>query len=226
MNIFDIEMWRNVLTGVMGKFLGFLPNIIVAVLVFTVGVWISAGIGSFISKLLGQLPFDKIFEKKGWDEAFKKASFKVKPSAFFGNLVKWAGDIIVLIITVNILGFKAEFEGISAPILGYVQNILMASLLFVILVIAIDVLEKVIVVSVEKIGVSYAKLLGTLVRVVLWIVGITEIIRVLQIADHLSVVFQQALLYGTAFALALAFGLGGKEVAGDFLKDIRDKLKD
>lgn len=226
LSIFDVDMWRTVLTSIMGDFLGYLPNLLVAIIIFTIGVWISAGIGSFVAKILGQLPFDKIFEKKGWDDAFKKASFKGKPSAFFGNLVKWVLDIIVLIITVNILGFTAEFDKISSPILGYVQNILLASLLFVILVIAIDVLEKFIVVSVEKIGVSYARLLGTLVKVVLWIVGITEIIRILKIADHLSIVFQQALLYGTAFALSLAFGLGGKEVASDFLKDIRDKLKD
>ncbi len=187
--IFDVSMWTEVMTGVMGNFLTFLPKIIVALIIFIVGITIAAGIGSFIAKLLGQLSFDKIFEKKGWDDAFAKASFKVKPSIFFGNLVKWVLDIIILIMTVNILGFKAEFSSISEPILGNIQNIILASLLFVILVIAIDVLEKAIVVSVEKIGVSYARLLGTLVRVVLWIVGITEIIRILQIADHLSVVY-------------------------------------
>jgi hypothetical protein len=47
----------------------------------------------------------------------------------------------------------------------------------------------------------------------------------LGIARAFMQILFQGLVYAMVIAFGLAFGLGGKEVAADLLKDLRDKLR-
>lgn len=224
--IIDFEAWKAISIDVMSKFIVFLPNLIFAFIIFAIGVWFSAKFGELIAKILSQIPFDKIFEEKGWSQALNKAAFKIKPSEFFGGIVKWILNIIVLIIAINVLGLQAEFKTITEPIVSYIPNILIASLIFIVIVFAVDILEKVIVASVSKMGISYARFLGTIIRTIVWAIGILAIFAQLGIAKGLMETLYTSIIYAFAAALALSFGLGGKDVASDILKDLKDKLKE
>jgi hypothetical protein len=224
--IIDFEAWKVIFVDVISKFLTFLPNLIFAFIVFALGMWFAAEIGKLIAKILSQIPFDKIFEEKGWSQALGKASFKTKPSGFFGEIVKWVLSIIVLIISINILGLQTEFETITDPIISYLPNIFIASLIFIVVVFAVDILEKFIVVSASKMGVSYARFLGTIIKSVVWVIGMLAIFAQLGIATSLMETLYTSIIYAFAAALALSFGLGGKDVASDILKDLRDKMRD
>lgn len=224
--IIDFEAWKAIFIDVMSKFIVFLPNLIFAFIIFAIGVWFAAKFGELIAKILSQIPFDKIFEEKGWNQALNKADFKTKPSEFFGGIVKWILNIIVLIIAINILGLQAEFKIITDPIISYLPNIFIASLIFIVIVFAADILEKVIVASVSKMGVSYARFLGTIIRTVIWVIGILAIFAQLGIAKGLMETLYTSIIYAFAAAMALSFGLGGKDIASSILKDLKEKIED
>ncbi len=224
--IIDFEAWKAIFIDVMSKFIVFLPNLIFAFIIFAIGVWFAAKFGELIAKILSQIPFDKIFEEKGWNQALNKADFKTKPSEFFGGIVKWILNIIVLIIAINILGLQAEFKIITDPIISYLPNIFITSLIFIVIVFAADILEKVIVASVSKMGVSYARFLGTIIRTVIWVIGILAIFAQLGIAKGLMETLYTSIIYAFAAAMALSFGLGGKDIASSILKDLKEKIED
>ncbi|MFA5166031.1 MAG: hypothetical protein WC449_01850 [Candidatus Paceibacterota bacterium] len=202
----------------------FLPKLILALLVAWIGFWIAGLFGKVISEIIKAVKFDKIFEDKGWSEALKKADIDGAPSSFIGAIIKWIFVIIFLVMISDILGL-GTFSVLLKEIVAYLPNVAIASLLFVATVIITDLVEKVIVVSIGGMKVSYATAIGSVVKWAIWIFSIFAIMDQLRIAPYIAQTLFAGITYFFVLALGLAFGLGGKEVAGDILKDIRDKFR-
>jgi len=93
-------------------------------------------------------------------------------------------------------------------------------------VIIADILEKVVRVTVESIKVGYGQIVGAVIRWSIWTFAILAILAQLKFeaADWIMELIKTAFM-GLVVMLAIAFGLGGKDIAGDILKDLYKKLK-
>ena len=67
------------------------------------------------------------------------------------------------------------------------------------------------------------KVVGSVVPVLVMAIATFMILNQLQIAPEIVTITYAALLGGVFLAMALAFGLGGREVAGQMLSDAYDK---
>lgn len=205
-------------------FLNFIPALIGAAVVFIVGWFISIGIGRLITEILKKLRFNRIFEKGVWKEALEKAEFKVDAAGFIGVIFKWVLVIVFLMAAVEILGLT-EFAGFLNNILGYLPNVLVAAFIFVAAVIIADLFEKVVRAAVESIRIGYGHLVGVIVRWSIWIFAILAILIQLKITPALIQILFTGLVALIVIAGGIAFGLGGKEVATEILRDLHRKLK-
>jgi len=205
-------------------FLMFLPKLIGAIIVFVIGWFISVGIGKLIAEILKRLRFNSIFERGGWKEALEKAELRVDPSGFVGAIVKWVLVIVFLLAAVEILGM-VQFAGFLNKVLAYLPNVVVAALILVVAVIIADILEKVIRVTIEGIKVGYGKLAGSIVKWAIWVFAILAILMQLKIAVELILTLFTGFVVMVAIAGGIAFGLGGKEMAGEILQALRDKLR-
>ncbi|GAI23290.1 unnamed protein product, partial [marine sediment metagenome] len=95
-----IQALQNLWQG----FLGFIPLLVGAIIVFVIGWFISVGVGKLISEILKRIRFNQIFEKGGWKEALEKAEIRVDASGFIGAICKWVLVIVFLLAAVEILG--------------------------------------------------------------------------------------------------------------------------
>ncbi|MBI2041985.1 MAG: hypothetical protein HYT20_03135 [Candidatus Nealsonbacteria bacterium] len=211
-----INLWQG--------FLGFIPSLIGAVLIFVVGWIISVAFGRLVAGILKKLRFNQIFEKGVWKEALMKAEVKVDASGFVGAVVKWVLVIVFLMVAVEILGLVG-FAGFLNNVLGYVPNVIIASFIFVVAVIVADLLEKVVRATVESIKVGYGHIVGVIVRWSIWIFALLAILMQLQITPALIQTIFTGFIALVVIAGGIAFGLGGKEVAGEIVKDMYRKLK-
>jgi len=210
-------------------FLLFLPKIIGALIVFLIGWFIAIGIGKLVTEILKRLKFNQIFEKGVWKEALEKAEFKIDASGFIGAICKWILVIVFLLAAVEILGL-VQFADFLTKVLGYLPNVIVAALIFVVAVIIADIAEKIVRAGVESVRVGYGRIAGAIVRWSIWIFAILAILRQLLVAPALIDTIFSALVYGVVALLVisfgLAFGLGGKEVAAEILQNLRKKLKE
>lgn len=200
------------------------PRFLGALLVFIVGWLIANGIGRLVSEVLKTLGLNKLFERTGWKKAFLKAKIEVNVAEFLGAIVKWVLVFVFLSLAVETLGLY-EFAGFLTSILLYIPNVLVAILIFVAAVVIADILEKIVVASVEKLQVGYAGLAGMLVRWAILGFALLAILVQLGIARELTLIFFQGVVGFFALSLGLAFGLGGKGIAEDVLRDVRDRLR-
>lgn len=205
-------------------FISFLPKLIGAIVVFLIGWVIAAAIGKIVAEVLKRIKFNKIFEKGGWKTALEKAEIKVDASGFIGAIVKWILVIVFLLITVEILGFT-QFAEFLTDVLNYLPNVVVAAFIFVVAVILADILEKVLRAAVEGAKFGYGHLVSTIVKWSIWIFAILLILIQLGIGKELILTLFTGLVGLLVISGGLAFGLGGKEIAGDILRNLRDKLR-
>lgn len=211
-----LDLWK--------AFINFTPKLIGAIVVFLIGWFISVAIGKIIAEILKKLKFNQLFEKGNLDEALAKADIKIDASGFVGSIFKWVLVIVFLLAAVEILGF-VQFATFLTNVLGYLPNVVVAVLIFVVAVIIADILEKIVRAAVESTKVGYGNICGAIVRWSIWIFAILTILYQLKIAPGLIETLVTGIVGLIVIAGGIAFGLGGKDIAANILQDIRRKFQ-
>lgn len=213
------------LLGLWEGFLAFLPKMLGALIVFLVGWFFAAGIGRLVTELLNRLKLNQVFKRTGWDEALEKAELKVNISEFLGAIVKWVLVLAFLVAAVKILEIR-EFSDLLTDVLGYLPNIVVSVLIFVVTVILADILEKITVASIERAKIAYSRLAGLIVKGSIWYFAISAILLQLKIfPEELITSLFSGIIALVVISFGLAFGLGGKEIATEVLRDLREKFR-
>ncbi len=223
------ESWQSALsprpfTVAFQRMIGFFPNIIGSIILLVLGWLVANGIGKLVSELLKASGFNKLFEKSGWQEALKRAEVEVDVSQFLGAVCKWVLFFVFLAIGVEVLGLS-QFAGFLNQVLAYIPSVIVSVLIFVAAVVISDILEKIVVASLEKAKLGYTKLAGLLVRWAIIGFSLLAILVQLGIAKEMVLVLFRGVVGFFVISLGLAFGLGGKEIAGEILRKLQRKLK-
>ena len=86
-------------------FIGFVPVLTSALVVFIVGLIVAAALGSLIERIVTALRVDALLASAGVDAHFRKAGLKLNVGRFFGRLVYWFVLIAFFLAASDILGF-------------------------------------------------------------------------------------------------------------------------
>ena len=198
-------------------------RVLISALVILIGWLISCGIGQIISSLLNKIRLNLLLKRMGWDDAFEKADIRLNASKFFGEIIKWVFILIFLLLSSDIVGLAA-FSGYVEKILDYFRHIIVACLIFIVAVFLSDFSQKIIVASAQKAKIVYSRLLGLGVRWAVWIFAIFAILSELQVASTVVTAMIYGLVAASSISFGLAFGLGGKELAAEILKEFKNKI--
>lgn len=220
-----IDVTIQALQNLWQGFLGFIPVLLGAVIVFIIGWFFSVGVGKLVAEVLKKLKLNQIFEKGAWKNALEKAEIKVDASAFVGAVVKWILIVVFLLAAVEILGL-VQFAIFLKGVLGYLPNVIVAVLIFVVTVIVVDIVEKIVRAAVEGIKVGSGQIVSAVVKWSIWVFAILAILTQLRFeaADWIFELIKMVFM-GIVLIAVVAFGLGGKDMAAEILQDLRKKLK-
>lgn len=204
-------------------FVSFIPNLIGALIVFIIGWLIAGWVGKLIAVILRKVGLDRALSKTKWDEAMDKADFKTSMSDFIGALVKWVLVIAFLLAAVEILGM-GEFAGFLHSIVSWLPNLIVAAAIFVVAIIAAEFIEKLVKAAVGKMNVRYVNMAGTIVRWAVWVFAALAILSQLGVGVTIIQTIVTGIVALVVIAGALAFGLGGKDMAKEWLESIKNKI--
>lgn len=204
--------------------LGFIPQLVGALVVFIIGWFVSMLVGKLIADILKRLKFNQLFERDGLKKALEKADVKVDPSEFIGGIFKWAFMIVFLLAAVDILGFD-QLGIFLTSVLAYLPNVLIASLIFVVAVIIADVVGKILHATVEGAQMGSGHIVSLIVRWSIWIFTIIAILLQLGVAPFLLQTLFTGVVALIVIAGGISLGLGGKEVAAEWLQDLKRKIR-
>lgn len=222
-----LELWVriivNSLTILWDAFAGFLPSLLGAVIVFLVGWVIAAGLGKIAEQIIRAIRVDQLLDKLGIGVVIERAQMKLDSGRFIGWLVKWFFMLVFLLAASDILKLT-ELTSFLKDVLLYIPSIIIAVLILLAAVIVGNVLERVVVAAVSAAGAPSARFLGTTTRWAIFVFAVLAALVQLGIAPSLINTLFTGLVALLAIAGGLAFGLGGKEAAQDFLAKLRKDM--
>jgi hypothetical protein len=138
------------------------------------------------------------------------------PSRVIGRVVFWFVLLGALSIAITSLGINA-LNDFLADVFGYLPNIVAAILIFVVASALAAWLGR--TVSGILGDTPPGKLAATALPVLVMAIAVFMILNQLRIATDIVVITYAALLGAVALGMALAFGLGGRDVAARMLED-------
>ncbi len=202
------------------SFFGFIPNLIGFFVILLVGFLIARVVRAAITKGLEAAGLDKALHDSQAGEYVEKFSPGASPAKLIGIVGFWLIFLFVLTAAFSALKIPAV-TAFMTEVLNYLPNVIAAIIIFV-LAAAIA----------GAIGGAVAKLLGdtptgkivaTAVPALIMVIAVFMILNQLKIAPAIVSITYTALLGSVALASALAFCLGGRDVAGRMLEDAYNK---
>ncbi|MGD2124631.1 MAG: hypothetical protein PVG99_01035 [Desulfobacteraceae bacterium] len=204
------------------KITAFLPMLIGAIVIFVVG-WIFARLVRMAAvRLLKLVRFDSASEKTGITNFLRKGEIVKTPSEILGSLVYWFIMILVIIASLDALGLPIVSD-ILNDIFLYIPNVVAAIMVLILGILFGNLLSAVIRTAASNAGLSGADALGKAAFYA--IIFFSSAIALIQLGVGEEIVTSAfGIVFGAAaLALALAFGLGGRDVAGSYLKKWLEK---
>ena len=191
----------------------FIPAVIGFVLLIVIG-WILAKIAKGITrKLLESLNFERAITESPAGTYVKKAIDQ--PADFVAKFVYWIILIGFLLFAVSTLGVPA-LTLIVNGVYRYIPNVIAAIIIFL-AASAVTAGAETFVYKVLGRG-ALAKLVGAIVPAIILPIAIFMILDQLHIARNIVDITFTALVGSVGLGLALAFGLGGRDVASRILE--------
>jgi hypothetical protein len=201
-----------------------LPKFVIAIAFIIIGWEFGAAVGRVVHHLVDSVKADEWLKKAGVDKFLEKAGYKLSAGAFLGWLARLFFVVIFLIVAFDVLGLS-QVNVFLNDVVAYIPNVVVAALILFVASLAAEVLGGIVSGSTKAVGSHVANLLGSVTRWSIWIFAVMAALTQLQIAAQYMNILFTGIVAMLALAGGLAFGLGGKEVAGEFLRELRSEVK-
>jgi hypothetical protein len=202
------------------NFFAFVPRLVGFLLILLIGYIVAKVVKGVLTKVLERVALDRALHTGSTGEYVNKVAPDVKPSRTIGAIAFWFVFLGAISIAVSQLGIAALTDFV-ASIAAYLPNVVAAILIFVI---AGAIAAAVGGLVARTMGdTPTGKVVGSVVPVLVMAIATFMILNQLRIAPEIVTITYGALIGGVFLAMALAFGLGGREVAAQMLGDAYNK---
>lgn len=202
----------------------FLPNLFFAITIILLG-WVLCNVTKrIVVRLLKICQFDNLAERAGIKQILDRGGIRQSASDILGLLVFWFLFLIAIVTTLETLNLSGATDTLHTIYL-YIPKIVAALVTLILGLYFANFLESVTRTSCANAGLEQSVSIGRAAYIATAIFVVAGIFEILDIASEI-VMWAFILVFGAlCLALALAFGLGGREVAGRFLEKWLEQKK-
>jgi hypothetical protein len=183
---------------------------------------VAKAIRGVIDWLLKMVRFDTLADKAGITEILRKGDLKVTAREVVSGIVYWLIIIMVLVMAVDALGLPKASD-VLASLFAYVPNVIAALLVLVVAMFLASFVSGIVRTAAGNANLPKPQVFAGISRWAIIIFAVTVSLEQLGIASLLVTTTFNIVLGGICLALALAFGLGGKDVAAKYLEELRKR---
>lgn len=195
-----------------------LPSIVGALILLLIGFMVGRALRSAAEKVLSIIKLDEYTAKVGLSEILSRLGFGRSPTYIIGFLVYWLIVLVFIVSASNVVNLTVVSELLENFVLFIPKLIASILIIFGGLVLGHFMLEVVTNAATSN-NIKGGAVLGKLANVVVIVFSGLMALQHLGIETQLLTSSFQIVLGTIGLALALAFGLGGKEVAADIVRD-------
>jgi Conserved TM helix len=194
----------------------FLPHLLVMLIIILVGLVVAFVLKYILRTFLRLTRLDRVSEEAGASRVLRMAHLPSMSELLSRSLfwVTWFGFILV---GLSVLGVASLQEQISR-FLRFLPEVFIAILILFLGVAIANFLSRAALLAAVNAGLASARILSWAIRFAIWILAVTMTLEELGVARQ-TVIAAFSIIFGaTMLGLAIAFGLGGQDLARKFLE--------
>ena len=210
-----IEIVNSLQKGLDGL-VGFLPNLLGFLVILIVGYFIAKAVKAIVRKALEKVGIDRALHDSQAGQYVERVSPNASPANLIGAVVFWLIFLFVLSAAIGALKIPAVTAFMN-QVLAYLPNVIAAVVIFVVAAAVAGAVGSLVA---KLMGdTPTGKIVGTAVPGLVMTIAVFMILNQLHIAQSIVTITFAALIGSVALGAALAFGLGGRDVASRMLED-------
>ena len=194
-------------------FFSWIPGLIGALVILIIGYVVAKIVGNLLARVLSRAGLDRELLTGQTGEWVRKVT--ASPSVLVGKLAFWAIFLGAISLAATALGIDA-LTAFVASVYAYLPNVIAAVLIFLV---AGAIAAGVSTLASRFMGdTPTGRVVSTAAPILVMTIATFMILDQLKIAEDIVVITYAALLGSIALGAALAFGLGGRDVAARMLQ--------
>lgn len=223
-----MSSWQLVLLEpartVLAQISQFLMNALLVIVILIIGWLISKVIKAIVTKALKAVKLDTLSDKIELDKLLGKGGITYSLSELVGIICYWLGLLVTFMVAINAIGLTIAADLLNKVVL-YIPNVIAALFILVLGMFAATLMRNVVRTAANNAGLSQSKLLAQIVETIVIVFAIFVGLEQLQIGIRITELTISIILGAIGLGLALAFGLGCKDIAGKFVAELVEKFK-
>lgn len=216
------QSFQNLFAGLVA----FIPNLVVAIIIFIVGWLVGMGLGRVVAQMVNALRVDQALKSTGIERVLTRAGFQLNTGKFLGFLVEWFFIIVFLVAALQVLGLTQVNDFIGNVVLGYLPQVIVAVMILLVAAVVAEAAERVVAGSAKAASIHSAGFLGKVARYSIWIFAILAALAQLNVATAFVQTLFTGVVIAVSLAVGLSFGLGGQVSAARYLDKLQTEMKD
>jgi hypothetical protein len=205
------------LAAAMALLFSAVPKIIGFALIVIAGWFIASLIERALAAVLRTIRFNDLAQRAGLADFVHRMGMNTDAAGLIGLVVKWFVRLIALVVAFDALGLPAVSE-VLRQLLLWLPNVVVALVVLVVGGLAARALSNVVRGAASEAGRSNSDFLAKAAAVVVWAFALVVAVNQLGIATELVNTLFMAVVGALALGTGLAFGLGGRDTAGEILR--------
>ncbi|MEW6248744.1 MAG: hypothetical protein AB1555_18820 [Nitrospirota bacterium] len=227
------ELWREAMVeafrDTMKRIALFLPNLLAMISLVAAGLvaaWLAKVV---LLRLLRAVRFDSLCERWGLAASLVKAGVRQSPAHLVGRLAYWVIFLLFAFMGLGALQLPAS-TSLMNVIFGFLPSLLAALFLLLFGLLMANFFAEAALIAAVNAQVQEARLIANLIRWGIMIFTTAMVLTQLGIAKEIVVAAFSITFGGVVLALAIALGLGGRNIAKEALerrlRDTREREED
>lgn len=220
-DVFD-EVIRTTLVELGARFRDFVPNLLAMLVLLAVGILAALAIRVSVGFILKWLAFDRFSERTGISTVLQKGGIRAAPSRVLALTLAWLVLAVFVLLAVAALDLSAAVNLVNEAF-AYLPNLLVAGALLLLGSLVAGFVRRSVLIAAVNAGVSSARLLAGGAQVALLVLFAAMALEHLGLGRQVILTSFTIVFGGLVLALALAFGLAGRDLARETLERMRSR---
>lgn len=207
-----IQAWQELVRG----FAHYLPRLIVMLIIAFIGWLIAYLLKMLVRSILRVTKFSRLSESAGATQLLNQAALP-SSTELLSRFVFWVAWIGFILLGVSVLGIVGLQEYISRFFL-FLPRLFVALIVLFFGALAAGFFSRAALLAAVNANLRSSRLLSISIRIIISVFALSVACEVLGIAEQTMLIFFGTVFGAVMLGLALAFGLGGKDLAREYLE--------
>ena len=215
------EMWQEAMVEAFREMMKrtalFLPKLMALATFLMLGVAIGWVVKLLLMRILKAVRFDALCERMGLTPTLGKAGMKQPVSHLLGRVSFWVVFLFFAFMGVDALDLPAT-ANLMRALLGFLPHVVAAILVALVGILLGNFSSEAVLIAAVNAQIQGARLIANMVRWGVVIFTSAMVLTQLGIAKEIVVAAFSIIFGGIVLAMAIALGLGGRNIAKDALE--------